>query len=115
MHKKIVVLFMFLMSMMALANETVEIEKEVTGVDRQTLEQVDGVESVDAMQEDALKKVDVKLKSNDLKTQNETLTVEEEVADDGLEQELSKEMADDKSWLKYILGGLLLVIGVAAI
>ena len=114
MQKKIVVLFMFLMSMMALANETVEIEKVVTGVDRQTLEQVDGVESVDAMQEDALKKVDVKLKSNDLKTQTEVLTVEEVAEDDGLEEELSKEMANDSVW-KYILGGLLLLVGVAAI
>jgi|GEM_PF-575090 len=115
MYKRFIMMLMFMVSMIAMANETVEIEKEVTGVDRQTLEQADEVENVNILQDGELKDVDVRIKSNDLKTQNETLTVEAEKTDDGLEKELSKGMSEDKSWLKYILGGLLLLVGIVAI
>lgn len=102
------------MSIMAFSNENVEIEKEVTGVDRQILETSDKVEDVEGIQEGELQKIDVNLKTNDLKTSNETLVVEQQEADNDLEDELSKGMSSDKSWLRYILGAVLLVAGIAA-
>ena len=114
MQKKIVVVFLFLMSLMAFGDESIEIQKEVTGVDRQVLEESEGVESVDSIQQLQLEEVDVKLKSNDLKSERETLVVEQEKSSDDLEKELSKGMSSDKSWLRYILGAVLLVAGIAA-
>jgi len=114
MQKKLAVIMMFLMSIMVFANETVKIEKEVTGVDRQILETSDTVEDVEGIQEGQLQPIDVNLKSNDLKTTNETLMVEQEEKDSGLEDELAQGMSSDKSWLKYILGAVLLIAGVAA-
>jgi len=115
MQKKIVGLFLFLMSVMAFGDESVEIQKEVTGVDRQILEKSEGIEDVESIQGIELEKIDVNLKSNDLKNEKETLVVEQEKSDDDLERELSKGMSSDKSWMKYILGGLLLLVGVVAI
>lgn len=114
MQKKIAVIFLFLISMMAFGDESIEIQKEVTGVDRQILEESEGVESVDSMQQLELKDVDVNLKSNDLRGEKETLVVEQEKSSDDLEKELSRGMSSDKSWLRYILGAVLLVAGIAA-
>ena len=114
MQKRLVVIMLFLMSMMVFANENVEIEREVTGVDRQILETSDKVEDVNGIQEGELQKIDVNLKTNDLKTSNETLVVEQQEPDNNLEDELSKEMSSDKSWLRYALGAVLLLVGVAA-
>lgn len=114
MQKRLVVIMLFLMSMMVFANENVEIEREVTGVDRQILETSDKVEDIDGIQEGELQKIDVNLKTNDLKTSNETLVVEQQEPESDLENELSKGMSSDKSWLRYILGAVLLVAGIAA-
>lgn len=115
MQKKIAVMLMFLLSLVAFGNDEVEIKKEVTGVDRQILETSEGVENVDVMQDGELKEIDVNLKSNDLQRERETLVVEQEKDNSDLEKELSKGMSEDKSWLKYIISGLLLVVGIVAI
>lgn len=112
--KKIMMLLVMLMSINIFANQGVELEKEVTGEDRQVLEQVDGVTTLDPLQGGTIDVEAVELDTTN--TTVDTVTVTQDVqADDGLEDELNKKLASDKAWWKYALGGLLLILGAAGL
>lgn len=106
---------MFLMGLIVFAEDSVELQREVTGVDMQTIETVDNVSDVNGINDETLKDIDVNIKDNSLKSNKETLSVEQTTDNKDLDDELSKGMSDDKSWFKYILGGILLVAGIVAL
>jgi hypothetical protein len=116
MKKKLAFLMIILSFAFAYGQEeTAEISKEVTGVNMETLENSQDITVVEEVQDEVLNVVDTNLESNEVQANKEKLDVAKEQQNNNeLENELSKDMKSENSIWKYLLGGALIILGVAA-
>lgn len=116
MKKRLAFLMMILSFAFAYSQDgTAEISKEVTGINMETLEDTQNLTTVEEVQGEVMNNVDANLESNEVQTKKEKLDVaKEQENNDELENELSKDMKAENSIWKYLLGGALIILGVAA-
>ncbi len=116
MKKKLALLMILLSFAFAYSQEeTAELDKEVTGINLETLDNGQKMTVVENVQDEALNDVDATLKSNEVKMNKEKLDLaKQQESNKDLENELSKEIASEKPLWKYILGAVLVILGAAA-
>ncbi len=116
MKKKLVFLMLMLSFVFSYGQEgTAEISQEVTGVSLETLESGKEITGIEYIQDEALNKVDANLKTNEVQQSKEKLNLAKQQENNkDLENELSEGMASNKSIWKYIIGAVVVILGVAA-
>ncbi|NME35024.1 MULTISPECIES: hypothetical protein [Fusobacterium] len=113
--KKLAILLMLSMSLGVYSAEqkapvnNVSIDKEVTGINRDTLELRDIKEEKLELEQEKVDATRLNVSTKELKEENEDTLLRE---NEKLKQEISQDVEKESSPLKYILG-ILAVIGIA--
>ncbi|WP_300394007.1 hypothetical protein [Fusobacterium sp.] len=107
--KKLVLGLMLLSSLTMFAGENVVIDKEVTGVNKETIETREVANKKINLEQKEVNASEMKTSSNKIKEGQESLEVKN--SDDEIKKELASDVSKESSIWKYVLG----VIGVIAV
>lgn len=107
--KKLVLSLMILGSLSVFAAENVVIDKEITGINKETIETREVAGKKINLEQKEIDASEMKTSSKKIKDNQENLEVKN--SDDDIKKELAEDVSKDKSIWKYILG----VIGIVAI
>lgn len=107
--KKLVLGILITGSLMSFAAENVVIDKEVTGINKETIEKREVINKEVSFEQKEVNASEVRTSSEKLKNTQENLNVKN--SDDSLKKELASDMSTGNSFWKYILG----VVGIVAI
>lgn len=107
--KKLVLCLMILSSLSVFSAENVVIDKEVTGINKETIETRGVAEEKINLDQKEVDATEMRTSSKKIKEGQENLEVKN--SDDEIKKELASDVSKDSSIWKYILG----VVGVIAI
>ena len=107
--KKTAVFFMILGSLSVYAAENVVIDKEVTGINKETIETREVAGKKINLEQEEIDASEIRTSSKKIKDSQENLEVKN--SDDELRKELAGDVEKDSSIWKYILG----ILGVVAV
>lgn len=107
--KKLILAFMILGSISILGAENVVIDKQVTGINKETIETREVADKKTELEQKEIDASELRTSSRKIKEGQETLEVKNN--DDELKKELAGDVEKESSIWKYILG----ILGVAAI
>lgn len=107
--KKLVLCLMILGSLSAFSAESVVIDKEVTGVNKETIETREVADKKINLDQKEVDASEIKISSKKIKEGQESLEVKN--SDDEIKKELASDVSKESSIWKYVLG----VLGVIAI
>lgn len=106
--KKIIIGMMMVSSLSLMASENVKIDKQVTGVNKETIEVREIEQSNIKLKKENIEGSKLKVSDENIKNSKETVILRQ---DNSLDKELSGEVEKESSFLKVLLG----ILGVAAI
>ncbi len=107
--KKLVLGLMILSSLSAFSAENVVIDKEVTGINKETIETREVADKKINLDQKEVNASEMRTSSKKIKDNKESLEVKN--SDDEIKKELAEDVSKDSSIWKYVLG----VLGVVAI
>lgn len=107
--KKLVLGLMILSSLTMFAGENVVIDKEVTGVNKETIETREVANKKINLEQKEVNASEMKTSSKKIKEGQENLEVKN--SDDEIKKELASDVSKESSLWKYVLG----VLGVIAV
>ena len=107
--KKLVLGFMILSSLSVFSAENVVIDKEVTGINKETIETREVADKKIDLEQKEVNASKMRTSSKKIKEGQENLEVKN--SDDEIKKELAQDVSKDSSLWKYVLG----VLGVIAI
>lgn len=110
--KKIILIAMILGSINLFGEEKLLIDKKVTGVNKETIEQREIETRKINLREAQIEGENIEISNNEIKNGKENIEIISD--DDSIRKELATEVKKDNSFWKYIIGALgIVILGVA--